>query len=177
MRTLLPSLLLALAACAHAPAREASASVPVETIPARPEDVGTIDGVMHAFYDVLNIAPGAPSQWARDRTLYSPWIRFVAINEKAVVQDHQAFVDTTEPLVRAGFREREIHRETRRYGNIAHVASTYETWGGPAGAYSRGVNHVQLYFDGQRWWITSVVWQTENAANPIPPELLPPSRP
>jgi hypothetical protein len=37
------------------------------------------------------------------------------------------------------------------------------------------VNSLDLYFDGQRWWVASVLWQSEDAAHPIPPELLPPS--
>lgn len=172
MRKLIPSLLLSLIACAHAPSGKAS--VPVETVPALPEDVGSIDGVMRAFYEVINVAPDEPRQWARDRTLYSPWIRFVGMGRKMNIYDHQGLVDATEPLVRTGFREWEVHRTVRRYGNIAQVASAYETQTGPAGeTRSRGVNYLQLYFDGQRWWITSVVWQTEDAANPIPPELLP----
>ncbi|MFP2905840.1 hypothetical protein ACLESD_12435 [Pyxidicoccus sp. 3LFB2] len=173
MRTAIPSLLLSLAACTHAPARDAS--VPVGTVAARPEDVESVDGVMRAFYEVVNIAPEAPRQWARDRTLYSPWIHFVAIGQQLAIHDHQGFVDATEPLMRAGFRERELHRIVRRYGNIAHVESSYEAWSADGVARSRGVNYLQLYFDGQRWWVTSVVWQTEDATHPIPPELLPSS--
>jgi hypothetical protein len=37
----------------------------------------------------------------------------------------------------------------------------------------RGVNIFQLYYDGQRWWILSIVWDEERSDNPIPPELLP----
>jgi hypothetical protein len=84
-------------------------------------------------------------------------------------------VDATEPLVRRGFSEREIHRTTRRYGNMVHVDSTYETvLGNDPPVRGRGVNSIDLYFDGQRWWVASVVWQSEDAAHPIPPELLPP---
>jgi hypothetical protein len=50
-----------------------------------------------------------------------------------------------------------------------------ETWQGPDGReVSRGVNSIDLYFDGARWWIASVVWQSESARYPIPAELLPP---
>ena len=55
----------------------------VETVAPRPEDVGSVEGVLKAFYEVTNIAPGAPRQWARDRTLYVPWIRFVALGPGA----------------------------------------------------------------------------------------------
>ena len=92
------------------------------------------------------------------------------------VWTHQEFVDATEPLIQKGFVEREIFRTTRRYGNMVHVDSTYETLVGvEQPRRSRGVNSVELYFDGQRWWVASVVWQSEDAAHPIPPELLPPA--
>ena len=59
--------------------------------------------------------------------------------------------------------------------NLVHVDSTYETSIGPSGAErSRGVNSLELYFDGERWWIASVAWQSESPALPIPKTLLPP---
>jgi hypothetical protein len=154
----------------------------VETIAPRPEDVGSVDGVMRAFYEVTNVAPGAPRQWARDRTLYVPWIRFVALGKGATdrpavtVWTHDEFVAASDPLMAKGFVEREIHRNTRTYGNMVHVDSTYEILPGPdAPAGGRGVNSLDMYFDGQRWWVASVEWQSEDAAHPIPAELLPPS--
>lgn len=74
-------------------------------------------------------------------------------------------------MVRSGFRERELRRIVHQYGNIAQVESSYETRSGPEGRLSRGVNYVQLYFDGHRYWVTSVVWQSEDAAHPLPPAL------
>jgi hypothetical protein len=156
-------------------------AVAVEAVEPRPEDVGSVDGIMRAFYEVTNVAPGAPRQWGRDRTLYVPWIRFVALGSGATgrpavtVWTHPEFVAATDPLLEKGFVEREIHRTTRRYGNMVHVDSTYETLiGTGTPVRGRGVNSLDLYFDGQRWWVASVVWQSEDAAHPIPHELLPP---
>ncbi|WLT30996.1 hypothetical protein [Geothrix sp. PMB-07] len=156
-------------ACLRGPAH-----VPVPTQAPLREDVVDLDGIMKAFYDVVNVAPDGPRQWGRDRTLYSPWIRFVGIGHEVDIWDHQRLVDETEPMVRAGFREREIHRVTHRYGNIATVLSTYETESGPEHTLSRGVNSLQLYHDGRRWWIASVTWQSETKEHPIPVELLKP---
>ena len=36
----------------------------------------------------------------------------------------------------------------------------------------RGVDIFQLYNDGDRWWILSLVWDKESKDNPIAPELL-----
>jgi hypothetical protein len=46
---------------------------------------------------------------------------------------------------------------------------------GPERRRSRGVNSIELYFDGTRWWIASVVWQSESPELPIPDSLLPPA--
>ena len=39
--------------------------------------------------------------------------------------------------------------------------------------YARGINSIQLYFDGERWWITSWVFDSEREGNEIPGEYLP----
>lgn len=151
-------------------------NVPVRDIPARPEDVGTLDGLMRAFYAVVNIDPAEARQWDRDRTLYVPWIRFVATatdqngQVKVTRWTHQQYVEATEPLVAGGFKEWEISRRTQQYGNIAHIDSTYagEVTGDGKVETFRGVNSIEAYFDGTRWWISSVTWMSESPSHPIP---------
>lgn len=142
----------------------------MKTIPARPEDVSSVEAIVDAFYAAVNVAPDAPRLWDRDHTLYSPWIRFVGVyeNGRHEVWTHQELVDNTEPLIASGFRERETHRTVRRYGNIAHVESVYEGEVGPEHVKFRGINSLELYFDGSRWWIASVLWQSEHKGLPLP---------
>lgn len=183
------ALVLALtAACAPSrpvpPKEEAKAetAVRVPAIEARPGDVSTLDGVIGAFYEVISGPAGKPREWARDRTLYIPGVRFVAMTADRdgtpvpEVTSHQEYVDRTDAgLVERGFYESEIHRMTRRFGNIAHVFSTYEIRRAKDGpVLGRGVNSMELFWDGSRWWIAAAVWETEREGNPIPPELLPP---
>jgi hypothetical protein len=52
--------------------------VEVPTIAPRLEDVGTLDGIMKAFYEVISGPKGQPREWSRDRTLYIPGVRFVS---------------------------------------------------------------------------------------------------
>lgn len=149
---------------------------PVKDIAARPDDVGTLDGLMRAFYETVNIAPTEARQWDRDRTLYVPWIRFIGTSidrdGKAKVSSwtHQQYVEATEPLVARGFKEWEISRRTQRYGNIAHIDSTYAGEAAADGKVDRfrGVNSIEAYFDGARWWISSVMWMSESPNHPIP---------
>jgi hypothetical protein len=78
--------------------------------------------------------------------------------------------------VKDGFTERELGHKIQRYGNVATVLSSYEGKNASTGkVVTRGVNIFQLYFDGKRWWILSMVWDEETPQNPIPPDLLPKS--
>jgi hypothetical protein len=155
--------------------------VDVSTIAARPEDVSTLDGIMKAFYEVISGPSGQPRQWSRDRTLYISDIRFVAMSVdksgKPVphIVSHQQFVDASNAeILKDGFYESEIHRVTERFGNIAHIFSTYESrnkLGGPI--IARGINSVELFWDGTRWWIASNIWDDERPDNPLPAQYLP----
>lgn len=155
--------------------------VEVPEIPARPEDVESLDGIIAALYDSLSGPAGQPRQWARERTLYLPTAQLVALGrgkDGSVihrVMDHALFVDRSNPsLVTRGFFEREVHRTVRRFSGLAHVFSTYESRFTPDGPLvERGVNSIDLFFDGKRWWITLVSWEVERPDNPIPGEFLP----
>jgi hypothetical protein len=145
----------------------------------RAEDVGTIDGIIAAFYDVISGPAGAPRQWARDSTLYMPGVRFVSMGmangrPTASVSDHGQYIAGTNGyMVRNGFFEKELGRITHRFGNVANVQSSYEFRSTPDGpVQGRGVNLIQLYWDGTRWWIANAIWDSERPDNPIPPELL-----
>lgn len=153
--------------------------VPVETIAARPDDVSSIDGIVKAYYEVISGSAGEPRQWARDRTLYRPDVRFVAMSVRngkpvARIMSHQEYVDSSDAaFARDGFFETEIHRHVLQFGNITHVWSTYESRQKADGPVTeRGINSLQLYFDGARWWIAAVMWEDERKDSPIPQEYL-----
>lgn len=155
------------------------AAIIVPALEPRPEDVMTIDGIVKAFYEVISGPPGQARQWGRDRTLYSPGIRFVALDMRegrphAQITNHSEYANNSnEFFVKQGFTEREIGRVTQRFGNMAHVFSAYE-WETSAGRRERGrgINSLELFYDGARWWISAVTWDEERPNNPIPKELL-----
>ena len=154
-------------------------AVTIAKVAADPKDVSSIDGIIKAFYATISGPKGQPRQWSRDKTLYIPDVRFVSMSEqtgkiRAGVMNHQQYVNgTNENFVFRGFTEREISRVTRRFGNIAHVFSTYEYSNDDGSDKGRGVNSMELYWDGTRWWISSASWDDERPNNPIPKELLP----
>lgn len=143
---------------------------------AAPEDVETIDAIVSASYDVISGAAGVARDWNRELSLFHPESRHIPTRKSesgewvADVMTVDEFIELAGPYFeREGFFEHEIARTTERFGNIAHVFSTYE-WSnekdGPA--RGRGINSFQLLFDGSRWWIMSVFWQQESEEYPIP---------
>jgi hypothetical protein len=163
-----------------AAAASAQAHVSVAAVDPRPEDVATIDGMIRAFYEVVTGPAGQARDWARDRTLYMKGLRFVMVEydkggrPDPKIVDHQEFVDATDAGLRKGFFEKEVHRVTQRFGPIAHVWSTYETRRTETGpVVQRGINSIELFWDGHRWWIANAIWTDETPENPIPKEYLP----
>jgi hypothetical protein len=154
-------------------------AVEIPVIAPDPKDVSTIDGMIKAFYETISGPKGQPRQWSRDRTLYVKDVRFIQINKSGeTVRPHimryMEYVNgSNEYLVKDGFAEREINRVTQRFGNIAQVASTYEWQTDDKKGTGRGINIIQLFFDGTRWWISGATWEEERKDNPIPKEFLP----
>jgi hypothetical protein len=83
--------------------------------------------------------------------------------------DHNA-----KALVDLGFIESEKARTVDEFGQIAHVFTTYEARKGSTTAepFMRGINSIQLYNDGKRWWIVSVMWRAEDANLKLPARYL-----
>jgi hypothetical protein len=160
--------------------KEAHIKVPV--IPARPEDVSSIEEIVRADYECISGGVGVPRQWARDFTLYEANARFFVVEKdaktgglKVSAPTVQEFTDESDAeLVKGGFVERELAHKIYRYGNVATVFSSYEVKFSSTGeVYGRGVNIYQVYYAGGRWWISSISWDAERLINDIPPELQP----
>jgi hypothetical protein len=177
----LAGLLIVGSVIAASPQRTATGKhVKIDSVPARPEDVSTLDGIMKAYYETGSGPAGQPRQWARDRTLFSPDVRFVIISVekgKSKVQQfsHQEFVDMADPIeVKNGFYEHEIHRITYRYGNWARLICTGESRVSPNGAVTGyGLDDVELFWDGARWWIQHATLVEPRPNDPLPKEYMP----
>ena len=143
------------------------------------KDVSSVDGMINAFYEIVSGPAGQKRDWARDKTLYVPGITFTTLNTvdgKLVTNTltHDEFIAGSAELEETGFFEKEINRVTDRFGHMVHVWSTYEYRMTPLGTVmGRGINSIQLFYDGDRWWIKSAVWQTEGDMTRIPNKYLP----
>ncbi len=85
--------------------------------------------------------------------------------------DHDGYVASRTPFfAKTSFYEEEVERREERFGNIAHAWSRYEGRYAPDGeVVLRGINSVQLYHDGDRWWVLSILWDNERTTTiPLP---------
>lgn len=144
---------------------------------ARPADVGSIDSIITTLYAVISGPVGQPRQWDRFHSLMHPDARLVPTGcdtagtcrlRIMTPAEYQTRADSF--LVAMGFTERELKRRTERYGAIAHAFSSYKSLRrGETTPFARGINSIQLFWDGTRWWILSVFWDAERPGNPLPP--------
>jgi len=71
------------------------------------------------------------------------------------------------------FFESEVSRKMEQFGQEAHVFSTYESRNAKdEKPFARGINSLQLFNDGKRWYVVSIFWDEERADNPLPQKYL-----
>src|ERR1700727_804593 len=70
------------------------------------------------------------------------------------------------------FYESAIVNKVDRFGNIAQVFSSYESRNAPnEKPFARGINSIQLFYDQNRWYVLSILWDEETPTNPLPANL------
>jgi hypothetical protein len=149
---------------------------------ADPADVASIDAIITAAYEAISGPAGHKRDWDRERSLYYPCARLIPTGQPDAdkglapkMLDVDSFIARAEShFADRGFYEQEIARRTEQFGRIAHVWSTYESrynLDDPE-PFMRGINSFQVFNDGNRWWIVTIYWQHESAADPIPAKYL-----
>jgi hypothetical protein len=150
------------------------------TIAANPADVASVDAIIDALYAANTNLVDQKRDADRFRSLFVPGARLMPtsrlVNGRATIA-----IETVDDYVRTastgprrhGFSEREIARTSEAFGNIAQVFSTYETHVDSTDTHPhRGINSVQLFNDGARWWVVGVLWDLERPDRPIPAAFL-----
>lgn len=150
--------------------------------PAAPADVASVDAILMAVYDAISGPAGAARDWDRFRSLFMPGARLMPTFGPSPRGYGRGVWTPTEYVARAGaglerdgFFEREIHRVEERFGPVVHAFSTYESRrrADDPEPFARGVNSFQLFHDGTRWWVASILWHGESGTHPIPARYLP----
>jgi hypothetical protein len=157
---------------------------PPAVVAPRPDDVKSIDAILAGLYDAIS-GPAGERDWDRLRSLFYPGARLIpcvrAKQEEpkpaitARVSTLEEYIKRAQPIFKAnGFFEREIARRVERFGAVAHVFSTYESRhaANDPQPFARGINSIQLFFDGTRWWVVTIFWDSERPDQAIPEEYL-----
>jgi len=151
---------------------------------ADPTDVESIDAIIGAVYDVISGEAGEARDWDRFRSLFISEARLIPSGRRPdgthgyIVWSYEDYIQKAgEQLEANGFFEDEAHRVTERWADIAHVFSTYNSYRTAADReaaepFQRGINSFQLMFDGDRWWVVSIMWEGESPDRPISAEYL-----
>ncbi|PKA82979.1 hypothetical protein ATE92_1123 [Ulvibacter sp. MAR_2010_11] len=146
------------------------------------DKVETLDSTLATLYDVISGEKGEARNWELFRYLFKPDAKLIPTGKAA---DGSYGVRYMSPddyikssgtwLIENGFFEKEIHRNTHTFGNITQVFSTYEAFHTEKDAqpFMRGINSIQLLYDGNRWWVINIYWKQETKEDPIPSVYLP----
>ncbi len=152
-----------------------------DSIPVALKDVESIDAIIHSLYNVISGPAGEKRNWERMRTLFIPEGRMIAVGKTQAgvatkrVMTVEDYIQRSGPFLETnGFFENEIGRTTEQFGGTAQVMSAYDSRMKPEDEkpFARGINSIQLWHDGKRWWIVNVFWQGETDEFKIPEKYL-----
>ncbi|MHC4976438.1 MAG: hypothetical protein ACYTF7_07510 [Planctomycetota bacterium] len=147
-----------------------------------PYDLSTVQSTIDALYDVISGPAGQERNWDAFRSLFAENAHLRTIRRP---QDGQTslFTMTVEDYIERGgafleengFFESELSSTSESFGHVTHVFSTYQSkhHADDPEPFARGINSIQLYTDGTRWYVISIVWDTERQGQPIPEHYLP----
>jgi hypothetical protein len=141
----------------------------------------SVDTLIADLYAVISGPAGEQRDWGRFQQLFVPGARLIPTSVArdgrpgaARVLSPDEYATTVGPrLEQMGFFEREIGRVQERYGNILHMMSAYDskrTLADPQ-PFARGINSIQCFWDGTRWWVVTIFWDSERPDTPIPPRF------
>ena len=135
-------------------------------------DVSSIDAIITAIYDSITFTKGKKPNLERFRSLFTSNAQFIRMTEEgAKIMTLDDFISSFAERVKKGelisFYEKEVSRKENIFGNIAHIFSQYVkcvNQDTPAVERS-GVNSIQLFYEGKRWWICCILWEDKPTDN------------
>jgi hypothetical protein len=147
----------------------------------KPADFATIDSTIKTLYEVISGPAGQKRDWDRFKSIFvaGGMMRAVVVPQtgpsRLIEMTPDQYIERSGPMLeQRGFFETEIFRKTEQYGDIANVWSTYTSRNTKDGeVFQRGINTIQMRFDGTRWWVISILWQGETDKTPLPKQYLP----
>lgn len=144
------------------------------------DTVSTLNGIMKAYYDVVTVKKGEKPSYERDSLLHYGNVNVGwAVKTKTgkttfkYVSLKEYHHESDDYLAAKGFYEKEISRKVEKFGAVYHVWSTYESRNTKTGpVIERGINSIEIYYDGSRFWILGWFFDAERKDNPLPAKYL-----
>ena len=131
----------------------------IETLTA----VKSIDGIVKEGLKIISGERGESRNWESFRILFTPNAQLSVLNHDSL-GNAKLNTYSLEEFVRIGmhfyegdgFLEFEITKTVDEYNGIAHVFQSYGAE--ELELVEEGINSYQLIYDGERWWITNLLW-------------------
>jgi hypothetical protein len=152
-----------------------ASTAPAPAPPVQDPEELNMQATVLALYNVIS-GPAGRRDWDRMKDLFLPGARMVTLRKTGPdVMTPDDYIAHAKPYFdQNGFFEHPIANRFERYGDIAHVFSTYESRhnaNDPA-PFARGINSFQLVRVGEQWKILTVLWQQEDPEHQIPARYL-----
>jgi hypothetical protein len=163
----------------------AQATAPQDTTKppaAKAADVSSMDAILHALYDVIS-GPAGPRDWQRFRSLFAPGARLIPTRHDSTGHAQLLVWSPDEYASRVGprfqqnaFFETQIGQTVDTFGAVTQVFSAYASRHAATDAtpFARGINSIQLFNDGTRWYVVTIYWDAEHGDLKIPSKYLSP---
>ena len=144
-------------------------------------DNKSIDLTIKTLYSVISGDKEVERDWDLFKSLFHPDAKLIPSGPskdgdfQAVYLSPDDYINRSGKwLFENGFHEREIHRVTDIFGNIAHVFSTYEAFreSSDKTPFMRGINSIQLMKNEEKWVIINIYWMQESDFYKIPKKYL-----
>ena len=145
---------------------------PIDTI-----SVSSIDKTIRTLYNVISGEAGKKRDWNQFKFLFAPNAKLIAAGKDSNRENKVNYMKPDDYIKSSGkwleangFFEKEICRTVETFGNMAQVFSSYECFYNISDKkpFMRGINSIQLWNDGKRWWIINLYWTQETKENPLP---------
>jgi hypothetical protein len=124
-----------------------------------------LESTLQRLYEVISFPEGGGPDFDGMKQLFVPCARVTRITPEGTDElDLPGFQSMVDEMLDVGvftsFYEVEVARRVERFGCVAHVLSLYETKRSEkaASVLGRGINSIQLMWNGEAWRIVSLLW-------------------
>lgn len=149
-------------------------------------NLASVDGIVNSLYNIISGPVGQERDWASFKNLFTDNARlYIAVPDKdsgtvlRSITPDEYIQRNQNRLSDEGFSEEELYRVTNSYGAGTQVFSTYEShYNNKNGdeEITKGINNIQLFYDGQRYYIVSIFWDANAKNVAVPDRYLPKDR-